>query len=84
MRALALLLALTWSPAAAEEIGAGPHPLDGSIWDVAAGERIDRETLAARLGGADVAVLGEVHDNPAHHLAQAWLVGCGPPAWPSR
>lgn len=81
MRALALLLAiLAWSPAAAAGIGAGPHPLDGSIWDVAAGERIDREALAVRLGQAEVAVLGEVHDNPAHHLAQAWLLGRLKPA----
>ena len=48
--------------------------LAGTVWDVARGARIDREDLAARLGDADFAILGEVHDNPAHHERQAWLV----------
>lgn len=51
-----------------------PHPLDDTIWDVATGERIGREALAGRLAAADIVVLGEVHDNPAHHAAQAWAV----------
>ena len=54
---------------------AAPHPLDGTIWDVAARAPIDRDTLAGRLAAADIVILGEVHDNPAHHLAQAWAVG---------
>ncbi len=61
-------------------IGAGAHPLDGTIWDIASGERIDRETLARRLARADIAILGEIHDNAAQHLAQAWLVGRLQPA----
>jgi uncharacterized iron-regulated protein len=51
------------------------HPLDGTIWDMVAGDPIDRETLAERLAAADIVILGEVHDNPGHHLAQAWVVG---------
>jgi uncharacterized iron-regulated protein len=51
------------------------HPLDDTIWDVADGQRIDRVDLARRLDAADIIVLGEVHDNAAHHQAQAWLVG---------
>ncbi len=54
---------------------AAPHPLDGTIWDMAARERVDREELAVRVDGADIVILGEVHDNPAHHRAQAWAVG---------
>ena len=77
MRALTLCLfvGLLCLPARAGERGAEPHPLDGTIWDLAAGERIERAPLAGRLAGADIIVLGEVHDNAAHHRAQAWLVG---------
>lgn len=74
MRAFALcLLALAAClPARAAEPG---HPLDGAVWDVAAGQAIGRDALAERLSAADVVLLGEVHDNSAHHLAQAWLIG---------
>ena len=75
---LACLPARAAGTAAAEigdEIGAGPHPLDGTIWDVDTGRQIDRDMLAGRLAQADIAVLGEIHDNAAQHLAQAWLVG---------
>lgn len=50
------------------------HPLDDTIWNVATGERIGREALAGRLEDADIVILGEVHDNAAHHQAQAWAV----------
>ena len=39
------------------------------------GADIDRGSLVKRLAGADVVILGEVHDNPDHHANQAWLVG---------
>lgn len=87
MRALTacLLVLLACPPAraagtAADEIGAGPHPLDGTIWDVDTGRQIDRDMLAGRLAQADIAVLGEIHDNAAQHLGQAWLVGRLQPA----
>ena len=58
-----------------------PEPtLEGSIWHVDSATRIEPETLAARLAAADYAVLGEVHDNPAHHERQAWLTGRIAPA----
>jgi uncharacterized iron-regulated protein len=56
------------------------HPLEDTIWDVDAGREISRETLVARLAGADVAILGEIHDNPAHHIRQAELVEALDPA----
>ena len=54
----------------------GPPQTAGTdvIRDVATGSAIDRVDLAKRLDRADVVVLGELHDNPDHHLAQAWLV----------
>jgi len=51
-----------------------PHPLAGAIWDVAAGARIDRPALVARLAAAGVVLLGETHDNPRHHAWQAELL----------
>ena len=80
MRLLALcatIAAVAASAALAESVAraADRHPLDGTVWDVAASQRIDRDELAARLDAADIVILGEVHDNPAHHLAQAWVVG---------
>jgi uncharacterized iron-regulated protein len=53
---------------------ADPHPLAARVFDARAGVEIDPEALVARLAAADVAILGEVHDNPEHHVAQAWLV----------
>lgn len=75
LTALPLAVLCSFPALAEEEIGAGPHPLDGTIWDIASAERIDREALASHLARADIVVLGEIHDNAAQHLAQAWLVG---------
>ncbi|MGF1553126.1 MAG: ChaN family lipoprotein [Paracoccaceae bacterium] len=52
----------------------GGHPLLGMVWDVEAERAIGPETLAERLDAADVAILGEIHDNPVHHLRQAWAI----------
>jgi len=51
------------------------HPLAGAVLDAATGEPLDAKALAARLADADVVLLGEKHDNPDHHRAQAWLLG---------
>ncbi|HET7410601.1 MAG TPA: ChaN family lipoprotein [Paracoccaceae bacterium] len=75
MRALALSLLALLACLPARAGGTAPHPLDGTIWNVAAGERIDREALARRLAEADIAILGETHDNAEQHRAQAWLIG---------
>src|SRR5262245_51618892 len=50
------------------------HPMVGQIWDVAAGEFIDRATLIERLRRGRFILLGEKHDNPDHHRLQAWLL----------
>ncbi|MEL7347063.1 MAG: ChaN family lipoprotein [Pseudomonadota bacterium] len=59
--------------------GAG-NPLAGVIWDVAAGQPVSAEALAARLQGADVAILGEIHDNALHHERQAEMVAAIAPS----
>lgn len=50
-------------------------PLVGVIWDPVAKQAISPEALVSRLLAADLALLGEVHDNPDHHRLQAWMLG---------
>jgi uncharacterized iron-regulated protein len=66
----------TAAPASAQ------NALAGTIVDVAAGETLpSMTTLIERLQDADVVILGEIHDNPAHHAGQAEIVaGIGPDA----
>lgn len=73
----ALLAACAAAPVEPARTG---HALEGTVWDVAAGAPIAPEALAARLAAADVAILGEIHDNPVHHRRQAWLVDAIEPA----
>ncbi|MFN3614878.1 MAG: ChaN family lipoprotein, partial [Rubrimonas sp.] len=74
--AAAAALAAGWAAAAPEMAAtdAADHPLAGAIVATADGARLTPAELAAALAAADVAILGEVHDNPDHHAAQAWLV----------
>ena len=55
------------SAAQAEAAAKGP---DGG----AAIEQVDVSRLAEQMSGADVIVLGEVHDNASHHQLQAQLI----------
>ena len=50
------------------------HPLVGKIWAPRAGRFVDEATLDAAVTSADDVALGEVHDNPDHHLLQARLL----------
>ncbi len=50
------------------------HPLVGKIWDGRRLRFVDETSLSGALGGADLVLLGEVHDNPDHHILQARLV----------
>ena len=50
------------------------HPLLGKIWDMNSRSFIDEAALLARTNTADVLLLGEVHDNPAHHVLQQKLL----------
>lgn len=80
VRIFAALLGLTACAAAGAPPGpVGPDPLTGRIWDVAAGHEIAPDILAARLRGADLVILGEVHDNPTQHARQAWAVAAVAP-----
>ncbi|HEX7478757.1 MAG TPA: ChaN family lipoprotein, partial [Polyangiales bacterium] len=50
------------------------HPLVGEIWDVTRKQRIDLETLRARLQDSELVLLGESHDNADHHRLEAELL----------
>ncbi len=67
-------------PAMPLTAGSG-HPLAGRIVDARSGAALPGPAaLVAALGEADVVFLGEVHDNPDHHAAQAWLTAMLAPA----
>jgi uncharacterized iron-regulated protein len=48
--------------------------LAGKIYDVAADSFLTEQDLAARLVGPRFILLGEHHDNPAHHVLQAKML----------
>ncbi len=50
------------------------HPLVGRIWAGRAGRFVDEASLDEAMIGADLVLLGEVHDNPDHHVLQARFV----------
>lgn len=77
MRRLVFLLAPLLLAACAAAPVAGPG---GTIVEVSTGAVMTPAELAGRLAAADVAVLGEVHDNADHHARQAWLIEALDPA----
>jgi len=60
---------------AAPPLALQDHPLAGRVWDVAARRFIPTGEAEARIASADLALLGETHDNADHHRIQARLVG---------
>lgn len=60
--------------AAACLLAAGTAAAGERIVATADGQPIERETLLQHLAGYDLILLGELHDNPHHHAARAWLL----------
>ncbi|GAA0568966.1 ChaN family lipoprotein [Caenispirillum bisanense] len=52
---------------------AADHPLAGTFWSTATGERLSPEQVVDRAVDSRVLLLGERHDNADHHALQAWL-----------
>lgn len=50
------------------------HPLVNRLWDVSAGAFMDEDALWQRARSSAYVVMGEVHDNPMHHLLEARMV----------
>lgn len=65
------LAAAAWLCAAAAVHAAAPQ---GRIYDTQAGREIAPEALVQQLKQADVVLIGEKHDEAAHHNAEAWLL----------
>jgi len=75
IKLLFALVALSFgSMAHAEGMLFTDHPLVGKIWDMNSRSFIDEATLLARIGTANVLLLGETHDNPQHHELQQRLL----------
>jgi len=53
---------------------AADHALVGRVWDADAQSFVTPGRVASAVAAADFVLLGEKHDNPDHHLLQAWLV----------
>lgn len=50
------------------------HPLVGKIWDQRGQRFVDEVALSSAIADAAYVMLGEMHDNPDHHVLQARLV----------
>lgn len=70
----AALTAACAGPAPRAADPAFPPPAEAQIIDLATGEAIGFETLAGRLAAAPIAIIGELHDQPAHQRMQAALI----------
>ncbi len=54
--------------------GVKRHFSQGRIIDLETEKAVDFQTLIEKLGAADVIFVGEVHNNPEHHLIQVQLL----------
>lgn len=50
------------------------HPLVGKIWSAASSGFVTAQELGTKLALTRYILLGEIHDNPDHHLWQAWAI----------
>lgn len=60
---------------------ASPHPLLNRVWSTGVQAFVGMEELQQALADADYVLLGENHDNPAHHQLQARIIDSL--AWPA-
>jgi uncharacterized iron-regulated protein len=69
-----LLIVASLLLAACAQHPAPPSLTSSSIKDLHTGESLTPEQLLARLAKQPRVIVGEKHDNPAHHQIEAWLV----------
>ncbi|WP_166216365.1 ChaN family lipoprotein [Pseudomonas atagonensis] len=65
------LLAVMWL-AGCQHVAA--PPISGEIRDLHSGELLTAQQLLARLDEPERLIIGEQHDNAAHHAVQLWLL----------
>lgn len=73
-RAFCLAPLAALAACAADGVAPRQDALAGRAWDVAARRFVDPEEARARIAAAPVALLGETHDNPAHHQVQRTIL----------
>lgn len=71
--ALCLTALLFLAGCAAPRLSLLEHPLAGRVWDVSERRFVSPAEAEERIAAADIALLGEIHDNPAHHQIQLQL-----------
>ena len=69
----------TWAEAAGTQ-----HPLAGRVYDVASAKLSEPADGPFALPPDGLVLLGEVHDNPAHHRLRGWLIAGALRAQPDR
>jgi uncharacterized iron-regulated protein len=72
--AVAIVVALLAAACATSGLTLADHPLAGRIWDTHAQRFVTEDEAREKVAAADVALLGETHDNPVHHQIQARLL----------
>lgn len=72
--ALVLMCLAGLAGCAVSRITLADHPLAGKVWDVAAARFVEPAEAERRIAAADIALLGETHDNPEHHAVQLRLL----------
>jgi len=70
---LVWIVSLSPLPAVAENVPNATQP-DAFVFDLKAGEVISLASLVNKIDSQDIVLLGELHDNPAHHLARAHII----------
>lgn len=50
------------------------HALVGKVWNVAEARFVDQNELIADVKERDFVLLGETHNNPDHHILQAYII----------
>ncbi len=51
------------------------HPLAGRVWSARDKDFVPAERALQDAAGAELVLLGEIHDNPDHHRLQAHVIG---------
>ena len=76
LAALLILVAGCVSPPSVDDDGLlySDQPLVDMIYQVDTATFIDQQSLIKRITDADYLLLGELHDNQAHHRHQAWVI----------
>lgn len=74
IRSALAVAAVLLTACAASPLDLVHHPLAGRVWDTRAQRFIEPAEAERRIAAADIALLGETHDNPAHHEIQRRLL----------